>query len=173
MLPGGRVIRIQQSHNLGPGLISSHEKPFFSLCSPPTNNPSEIIPSFGASQVVLEEKNLPHKRCQFYPGAGKIPWKRAWPPTPIFLPGESHGQRSLVGYIPWRHKRVRHDWALLDPTHYWRLRTSEQYDLFKTWGRRWLWKLLICLASNQDRSCYQCIRVHKMSCLGLLIPLKI
>ena len=32
------------------------------------------------------------------PGPGKIPWRRAWQPTPAFLPGESHGQRSLVGY---------------------------------------------------------------------------
>ena len=31
---------------------------------------------------------------------GKIPWKRARPPTPVFLPGESHGQKSLVGYSP-------------------------------------------------------------------------
>ena len=31
---------------------------------------------------------------------GKIPWRRAWQSTPIFLPGESHGQRSLVGYSP-------------------------------------------------------------------------
>ena len=34
---------------------------------------------------------------------GKIPWRRAWQPTPV-LPGESHGQRSLVGYSPWGHK---------------------------------------------------------------------
>ena len=32
------------------------------------------------------------------PWVGKIPWRRAWQPTPVFLPGESHGQRSLVGY---------------------------------------------------------------------------
>ena len=30
-----------------------------------------------------------------------IPWRRAWQPTPVFLPGESHGQRSLVGYSSW------------------------------------------------------------------------
>ena len=36
------------------------------------------------------------------------PWKRAWQPTPVFLPGESHGQRRLVGYSPWD-RRVRHD----------------------------------------------------------------
>ena len=37
-------------------------------------------------------------------GFGKIPWKRKWQPTPVSLPGESHGQRSLVGYSPWGHK---------------------------------------------------------------------
>ena len=35
------------------------------------------------------------------PGAGRSPWRKAWQPTPVFLPGESHGQRSLVGYSPW------------------------------------------------------------------------
>ena len=38
-----------------------------------------------------------HKRCKFNPWVGKIPWRRAWQPTPVFLPGKSHGQRSLVG----------------------------------------------------------------------------
>ena len=32
---------------------------------------------------------------------GKIPWRRAWQPTPVFSPGESHGQRNLAGYSPW------------------------------------------------------------------------
>ena len=32
---------------------------------------------------------------------GKIPWRRNWQPTPVFLPGKSHGRRSLVGYSPW------------------------------------------------------------------------
>ena len=40
------------------------------------------------------------KRRRFNPWVGKIPWRRAWQPTPIFLPGESHGQRSLAGYSP-------------------------------------------------------------------------
>ena len=35
---------------------------------------------------------------------GKIPWRRAWQPAPVLLPGESHGQRSLAGYSPWGHK---------------------------------------------------------------------
>ena len=45
-----------------------------------------------------------HKRRRFDPWVGKIPWRRARQPTPVFLPGESHGQRSLVGYSPWGHK---------------------------------------------------------------------
>ena len=41
-----------------------------------------------------------HKRHRFHPWVGKIPWRRAWQPTPVFLPGESHGQRGLAGYSP-------------------------------------------------------------------------
>ena len=48
-------------------------------------------------------------RCQFDPCVRKIPWRRKWQPTPIFLPGKSHGQRSLAGCSPWGCKRVRHD----------------------------------------------------------------
>ena len=45
-----------------------------------------------------------HKRLGFNPWVGKIPWRRAWQPTPVFLPGESHGQRGLAGYSPRGHK---------------------------------------------------------------------
>ena len=38
------------------------------------------------------------------PWVGKISWRRKWQPTPVFLPGESHGQKSLAGYSPWGHK---------------------------------------------------------------------
>ena len=53
-----------------------------------------------------------HRRCGFHPWVRKIPWRRAWQPTPVFLPGESqathssilawriHGQRSVLGYVP-------------------------------------------------------------------------
>ena len=46
------------------------------------------------------------KRCAFDSWVGTIPRRRKWQPTPIFLPGESHGQRSLVGYSPWGHKEL-------------------------------------------------------------------
>ena len=39
----------------------------------------------------------------FDPWVRKIPWRRKWQPTPVVLPGKSHGQKSLVGYNPWGH----------------------------------------------------------------------
>ena len=47
-----------------------------------------------------------HNRRRFDPWVRKIPWKREWQPTPVFLPGKYHGQRSLVGYSPWGHKEL-------------------------------------------------------------------
>ena len=44
------------------------------------------------------------RRHGFYPWVRKIPWRRKWSPTPVFFPGKSHKQRSLVGYSPWNHK---------------------------------------------------------------------
>ena len=47
-------------------------------------------------------KNLPAMReTGFDPWVGKIPWRRDRLPTPVFLPGESHGQKSLANYSPW------------------------------------------------------------------------
>ena len=46
------------------------------------------------------------KRHGFDPWVGKIPWRRTWQPTSVFLPGEAHGQRSLVGYSPQGHKEL-------------------------------------------------------------------
>ena len=57
-----------------------------------------------------------HKRHRFNLSVEEILWRRAWQPTAVFLPGESHGQRSLAGYSPWCH-RVRHDWSDLAHTH--------------------------------------------------------
>ena len=45
-----------------------------------------------------------HRRQRFSPWVRKIPWRRKWQPTPVFLPGKSHGQRSLVGHGPQGHK---------------------------------------------------------------------
>ena len=56
-----------------------------------------------------------------HPWVGKIPWRREQLPTPVFFPGESHGQRSMVGYSPWG-CQVRHDLpATLDLWLSWRM----------------------------------------------------
>ena len=44
-----------------------------------------------------------------FPASGRSPWRRVWLPTPVFFPGESHGQRSLVGYKSMKSQRVRHN----------------------------------------------------------------
>ena len=71
---------------------------------------------FPASSVV---KNLPANAgdADSILGSGRFPWRKKWQPTPVFLPGKSHGQSSVAGYSPWRHKRVRHD-----------LETNQQYQ---------------------------------------------
>ena len=46
------------------------------------------------------------KESGFDPWVGMIPWRREWQPTPVFLPGEFHGQRNLEGYSPWGHKEL-------------------------------------------------------------------
>jgi len=52
-------------------------------------------------------KNLPAMQDTWVRSLGqKIPWRKDWQPTPVFLPGESHGQRSLVGYGPWGSKEL-------------------------------------------------------------------
>ena len=57
-----------------------------------------------------------HKRCRFNPWVGKIPGRRK--PTPVFLLGRSHGQRSLVGYSPWGRKESGHDRAHTQQQHW-------------------------------------------------------
>ena len=54
-----------------------------------------------------------HRRHGFHPWVGKISWSRKWQPAPVFLPGKSHGQRSLVGYGPWGCK----EWDMTKHTH--------------------------------------------------------
>jgi len=69
---------------------------FFHPCS------SEM--GFPVTQMV---KNLPaiqETQVWFNPWIRKIPWRREWLPTPVFLPGEFRGQRILKGYSPWGHK---------------------------------------------------------------------
>ena len=101
----------------------------------------------GASLVVYMVKNSPAMR-EFDPRVGKIPWRREWLPTPLFLPEEFHGQRSLVGYCQWHCK----DSDL-----------TEQLTLLK-------WKSLAHQDPNQDER-WHCTRVPNaqlMPALGLV-----
>ena len=78
-----------------------------------------ICTGLWTSQVVLVVMNLTpnqcriHKRPWVWSLGGKDPQRRAWQPAPVFLPGESHGQRHLVAYSPWGSQKVRHGWSNL------------------------------------------------------------
>ena len=62
--------------------------------------------SFSQNNYLISSfySNCQCKGCEFDPWVGKIPWKRQWQPTEVFLPGKSYGQRSLAGYSPWGDK---------------------------------------------------------------------
>ena len=55
--------------------------------------------------LLLCGKNKRRKKSRFDLWVQKISWRRKWQPTPVFLPGESHGRRSMVGYSPWGRKK--------------------------------------------------------------------
>ena len=70
-----------------------------------SNFPAQFVSWYHwASQVVLAVKNPSANaggiRDVVHPWVGKIPWGRAWQPTPVFLPGKPYGQQRLVGYSP-------------------------------------------------------------------------
>ena len=84
-----------------PTLPSTISSRMGSICSPwcPAYSFLCVFPA-GTSSKKPACQCKRHKRCGFDPWVGKIPGRRAWQPTPVFLPGESHGQRSLAGYSP-------------------------------------------------------------------------
>jgi len=65
----------------------------------------DLLPSDGFARLPrwhsARESTCQCRRLGFDPWIRKIPWKRKWQPIPVFLPGKSHGQRSLAGYSPW------------------------------------------------------------------------
>ena len=81
------------------------------------------------SLVAQMVKNLPAvQRPGFNPWVGKTPWRRKWLPTLVFLPRESHGQRSLEVYSPWSHKMSdTTEWLSLHFTSY--IHTHNSLDL--------------------------------------------
>ena len=79
-----------------------------------------------------KESTCQCRRRQFHPWVGKIPWRRAWQPTPVFLPRESHGQRSLGGYSPWGHKESDATWQLNKTLRYQKLNYQTEIQSTKT-----------------------------------------
>ena len=69
------------------------------------SNKKHLLCCSGFPRWCSDKESTYHCRgCELDPWVGKIPWRRKWQPTPVFLPGKFHGQRSLVGYSPWGHK---------------------------------------------------------------------
>ena len=72
-----------------------------------------IIGGFSAGSAYNKEPACQckrHKKCRLDRCVRKMPWRRKWQTTPIFLPRKSHGQKSLVDYSPWG-CRVKHNWT--------------------------------------------------------------
>ena len=72
-----------------------------------------VIYSFGISRWHSDKESQwrRYERCGFSPWVGKIPWSKEMATLSSTLAWKIPGQRSLVGYSPWDHKRVGHDWA--------------------------------------------------------------
>ena len=81
------------------GILLSHikERILVSCSELSENKPVLGFPGSAGKEHTCQYRR--RKRCGFDPWFGKIPWRRSWQPTPVFLPGESHGQRSLMDYI--------------------------------------------------------------------------
>ena len=73
---------------------------------PLRKKPRQLVASPMAQLVKNLTAMQEMKETLFSSWVGKIPWRRKLQPTPVFLPGESHGQRHLVGYSPWGCKEL-------------------------------------------------------------------
>ena len=71
------------------------------------------VRTWATPTLILFCNCLQYRRPRFDPWVGKIPWRKKWQLTPVFLPGKSHGWRSLIGYSPWGHK----EWDMTERRH--------------------------------------------------------
>ena len=112
-----------------------------------------------APLVAQTVKNPPACNAGFDPWVGKIPWRRKWQPTPVFLPGESHGRRSLMGYSPRVAKSQTH-WVRHSTV--WSQENASSHCTFclpRKWFRRhvkwtcrWNWDLSISACYKKGRA---------------------
>ena len=103
-----------------------------------------------------------HKRRGLDPWVGKIPWRRELQPTPVFLPGEFHGPRSLVGCSPWGHKE-------LDTTEH--LSLTSSITLIISWHRNYILNEITSFIFLLKHSCLS-LSNFQSCCLTMLIGLK-
>ena len=88
----------------------------------------------------------------FYTHFLTFPWSRKWQPTPVFLPGESHGQRSLVGYSPWGCKQSdTTQWLNKYKTVAKNFPKTSSVDVFTHWKSKPLWPVLFFPMDRSDQ----------------------
>ena len=121
--PHFRWILYQLRHKWSPRILEWVAYPLSSRSSRPRNqtgSPALTVGGFFTNWAIREahmygrlsgeESTCSAGDPRFHPWVGKTPWRRKLQPTPVFLTGKSHGQRSLASSSPWGH-RVRQDWA--------------------------------------------------------------
>ena len=110
------------------------------------------------------------RRCGFDPWVGKITWRRKWQPTPIFLPGKFHGQRSLAGYSPWGLQRVRYNLATKQQQEQVRSRERKDLDQAGEVATIFCWwiesKSRHCSAVRKFLFCLKYIQIYIKKLLG-------
>ena len=110
------------------------------------------------------------KRCRFHPWVGKIPWRRAWQPTPVLLPREAHGQRSLAGSSPWGHKELNTTVEVLVEELYVSLPlvlTFERVLHISSLSEGHLNCLLLLICTKKPQKKILCMSYASMSCVFL------
>ena len=86
-------------HWLSPGIVAQERQRKGSPAWPPGLGSQLLLPLLSGKEPARQCRR--HEELEFDPWVRKIPWRMAQQPTPVFLPGKSHEQRSLVGYSPW------------------------------------------------------------------------
>ena len=115
---------------------------------------------FSVAQMVKCLPTMQDTRVQSL--VGKIPWKRKWQPTPVFLPGKSHGLRRLVGYSPWGRKESdTTGQLLLSFFFHFQCRTNDQKQpanrTLKHWDSMLLTALKLIYSRNREKYINICI----------------
>ena len=108
---------------------------------------------------------------------GRIPWRRKWQPTPVVLPGESHGQRSLMGYCPWGLKQSDttelwfFQWSCMDMRVGVKKAECQRIDAFELW----CWRRLLRVPWTARRSNQSILKEISPRCFleGLMLKLKL